>query len=217
MSAVAQDVRLAQLQTDADACGPDARALFDRLIAEGKTPEAAAMYACQQAPGTKNTDRAFSQGQQRKMEGMTPWLRKALQDEARKAGVNTSGKFYVGGLADRHKGPRDPAAWVSSAEDVLTVCKAKNLHCDGVLNHKAVTKERPPKEKEGVAPDIVNLLARQAVQKDPALRERVQKHKHAGRELQEQIVDQHTRKKQPPSANRLLKSLKQLRAQRSLE
>src|SRR5687767_13139165 len=123
MGAIAADVRLAQLQADADACGSEARALFDRLMAEGKSAEAAAMYACQQAPGTRFTDKAFCQGQRRKMEGMTPWLRKMLQAEAKQAGINTSGKFYIGGLADRGKGPRDPAAWVTCAEDVLTIAK----------------------------------------------------------------------------------------------
>src|SRR4051812_11083036 len=98
MSGVSQQVRLAQLQADADRCGPDSRALFDRLIGEGKMPEAAAMYACQQAPGTKNTDRAFCQGQQRKMAGMSKLVGGMLHDRARKAGINTSGKYYMSGI-----------------------------------------------------------------------------------------------------------------------
>jgi hypothetical protein len=205
VSAIASDVRLEQLTADADACGPEARALFDRLIAEGKTPEAAAMYACQQAPGTKNTDRAFSQGQQRKMENMSPLVRGMLQDRARKAGIDSRGKYYVGGLADRGKGPSDPSAWVTCAEDVLTVCKAKNLQCDGVLNRQAVKKDQPKKEI-GLAPDIVRNIERKMLRADPALRARVQKNKHARRELHEQIVEKHSRKKRPMKANRLLRS-----------
>lgn len=203
MSAIAKDVRLEQLKADADRCGPEARALFDRLIAEGKTPEAAAMYACQQAPGTKNTDRAFCQGQQRKMERMSPLVRGMLQKRAKAAGIDTRGKYYLGGLGERGKGPTDPASWVTCSDDVLTVAKAKNLNVEGVISRKAVQKEAAP-PKPGLAPDIVNNLAKQAMAKDPALAERVRKSRHARQELRESIIDKHARKKRP--AKRLLKS-----------
>ncbi len=205
MSAIDKDIRLAQLRTDADRCGPDARALFERLLSEGKTPEAAAMYACQQAPGTRFTDRAFCQGQHRKMENMGPLVSKMLHDRAKKAGIDSRGKYYLGGLAQRGKGPTDPAAWVTCADDVLTVAKAKNLNIEGVLNRPAIVKEQAPNQP-GLAPDIVNNLARQALAKDPALRERVRRSKHAGQELRESIVDKHTRKKRV-STNHLLKRL----------
>lgn len=202
MSGISQDVRLAQLQADADRCGPEARALFDRLIADGKTPEAAAMYACQQAPGTRFSDRAFCAKQRAEMENMAPVTRRLLLDEAKKGGINVSGKFYVGGPF----GPKDARSWASTADDVLTVCKANNLNCDGPLKYKAARNEpKPAREGGGVAPDIANLLADQAIAKDPALQARVRNNKRARRELQEQIIDRHSRKKHVKRSNRLLK------------
>jgi hypothetical protein len=195
MSAISKSVRLEQLQADAAACGPDALALFKRLMAEGKTPEAAAMYACQQAPGTRFTDRAFCQGQHRKMENMDPLVSKMLHGMAKESGIDSRGKYYLGGLAERGKGPRDPAAWVTCAEDVLTIAKAKNLQIDGVLNRQAVEKETPEPKTDGLAPDIVRRLAKQALEKDPSLRERVRTRKHGMRELQENLLARHRRKK----------------------
>jgi hypothetical protein len=205
MSAISTAVRLEQLRADATASGDVA--LFDRLIREGKTPEAAAMYACQQAPGAKNTDRAFCQGQRSKMENMSPMLAKMLRDRAKKAGIDVGGKYYIGGLADRGKGPTDPAAWVSCAEDVLTIAKAKNLQVDGVLNRTAIAKEHKPSDVK-LAPDIVSKLARKAVAADPALAEKCRKNKHAVQELKEKLVERHTHRKpgRQSSLTRLLKS-----------
>lgn len=188
MPAIANETRLEQLRADADACG--GRALFERLLAEGKSPEAAAMYACQQAPGTRNTDRAFSQGQQRKMENMSPLVRSMLQKRAKAAGIDTRGKYYVGGPFGAH----DPRSWVTSAEDLLTVAKKNNLNIEGVLNHKADRTEAQPQPKPAIAPDIVNTLAKKRLSADPALRERCKNPKALG-ELKESIVERHTRKK----------------------
>ena len=191
MSGIDREVRLAQLTADADACGPEARSLFDRLIREGKTPEAAAMYACQQAPGTRNTDRAFCQGQRRKMEGMSPLVGGMLHRTAAKAGINTAGKYYMSGIGKA----TDPAAWVTCAEDLLTVAKARNLNIEGVINRKAVETAPVIKPSEKVAPDIVNRLARKAIEADPALREKVSNSPRARQELREKIIEKHGRKK----------------------
>jgi hypothetical protein len=187
---ISKEVRLSQLQTDAERCGPEALALFKRLVKQGTSPEAAAMYACQQAPGTKNTDRAFCQGQRRKMEGMGQLAGGMLHRAARKAGINTQGKFYMSGLGKA----TDPHAWVATADDVLTVAKKRNLNVEGVVNHKAIVKDYVPPERN-VAPDIVRNIEKQMLRKDPGLRERVAKSKHARKELREAIVDKHARRK----------------------
>ncbi len=178
------------------------------MVANGTSPRAAAMYALQSPAGTNTTDRAFCQGQQSKMENMSPMLRGMLQSRAKAAGINSDGKYFIGGLAERNKGPTDPAAWVSCAEDVLTIAKAKNLQVDGVLNRKSIVKDQAPPDTK-LAPDIVNQLARKAVAADPSLRERCQKNKHAVTELKEKIVEKHSRKKpsgRQSSLTRLLKS-----------
>lgn len=199
MSAISSSVRLEQLRADADACG--GRELFDRLIAEGKTPEAAAMYACQQAPGTKNTDRAFCQGQQRKMESMSPLVRGMLQGRAKAAGLDTRGKYYVGGPFGAH----DARSWVTSSEDLITVAKRNNLNLEGVLNHKADRTDVAPKESVPLAPGVIRQIEKKMLRADPALRERVKNNKHARLELHEAIVEKHARKKRYKKSNRLLK------------
>ncbi len=199
MSAISSEVRLEQLTADATRCG--SLALFNRLIAEGKTPEAAAMYACQQAPGTKNTDRAFCQGQQRKMNGMSPLVGGMLQRAAKKAGIQTAGKYYMSGLGKA----TDKHAWVSSAEDVLTVAKQRNLNIEGVVNHKAVKREDKEQVSVPLAPDVIRQIEKKMLRADPGLLERVKNNKHARRELHEAIVDKHARKKRYKKSNRLLK------------
>lgn len=172
---------------------------YRAIVAKGTPPRAAAMYALQSPAGTRNTDRAFCQGQRAKMENMTPNVAKMLHQKARRAGINTSGKYYMSGLG-RHT---DPAAWVSCAEDVLTVAKAKNLTLEGVLNRKGIDKEVAPKPNPGVAPDIVNELARKQLAKDPSLRARCQTSKRARQELRESIIDKHARKNRPAKPFRL--------------
>lgn len=200
MPAIANETRLEQLRADAAACG--ALDLFESLLAQGKTPEAAAMYACQQAPGTKNTDRAFSQGQQRKMEQMSPLVRGMLQKRAKSAGIDTRGKYYVGGPF----GASDARSWVTSADDLVTIAKQNNLNVEGVLNVKAdrtEPKERP--NKPAIAPDIVRNLMRKRLKSEPGLAAKCKASKHAREALKEQIVEQHSRKKTFKKSSRLLR------------
>jgi hypothetical protein len=199
MSAISSDIRLEQLRADADACG--GRELFDRLISEGKTPEAAAMYACQQAPGTRNSDRAFCQGQQRKMEKMSPLVRGMLQQRAKAAGLDTRGKYYVGGPFGAH----DARSWVTSSEDLITVAKRNNLNLEGVINRKADRTEQIEKEKPALADSIVRQLMKKRLVADPALVEKCRNNKHARQELKESIIEKHSAKKRFKKSNRLLK------------
>lgn len=173
---------------------------YDRLVASGTSPRAAAMYALQQPAGTRNTDRAFCQGAQRQMESMTPINRQAIQKIAKRAGISTDGKFYKGSLG-RYD---DRAAWVTSADDVLAVCKAKNLDMEGVIKHTAVHKELPPPPDVPLAEDLVCEFARDYVTNDPALAERCRKSKRARLELREQIIQNHGRKRRPKKSNRRL-------------
>lgn len=187
MSAISQDVRFEMLRADVERCGPGAIDMFDTLMAQGESAEWAAMCACRQAPGAKNTDRAFQQGQRRKMEGMDPVNRRNLERIARRAGINPEGKYYMGSLG-RYT---DPKAWVSTADDVLTVAKQENLSVEGVVTHRGVTKDVAPKVGPKLAPDIVERLAQQKLQTDPALREKVKRQPKKIRELKEQVVEQH--------------------------
>ncbi len=151
----------------------------------------AEMYALQSPPGARYTDRAFNDGQRRKMESMSPLVSKALHKAARKAGINTDGKYYVGGLGRC----TDKSAWVSTADDVLEVCKRKNLQCDGVLSHKADLDRTPPKPKVRLANDLAEKFEARYLEANPALAAKVKKSKKAKRELREMVIENHGAKK----------------------
>jgi hypothetical protein len=196
MSGIANETRLAQLHDEVDRAG--VRAQFDKMVAAGQGVEFAAMCALQQPPGSKNTDRAFQDGARRRMENMGAKTKDALLGAAQKAGINTAGKFYVGGLGRA----QDPSAWVSTAQDVLDVCKKKNLNCEGVVNHKATFRDTPPPDVK-LAPDLVREFAANAMDADPGLAERCRKSKRARQELGEAIVAKHGKRKHTKKVRRL--------------
>lgn len=196
MGGIANDVRREQLEAEVDRAG--VRAHFDKMVADGQGVEFAAMCALQQPPGSKNTDRAFQDGARRRMENMGPVAKNALLGAAKKAGINTEGKYYVGGLGRAH----DPSAWVATAQDVLDVCKKKNLNCEGVVNHKASFRDKPPPDVK-LAPDLVREFAANAMAADPALAEKCRTSKRARQELAESVIEKHGRKKHTKKARRL--------------
>lgn len=68
-----------------------------------------------------------------------------LVREAREAGINISGKYYMSGLADK-RGHRDPAAWIDSAADIKKVARERNLTVQGIVEHQGIP-QPPPKPK----------------------------------------------------------------------
>lgn len=186
MSAIDSDTRLDMLISDVQAHGPRALAIFEQIIAAGETPEWAAMCACRQAPGARNTDRAFCQGQQSRMDGMSKVVREAVKARLRAKGMEVGNKFHVSGLG----AVDDPSAWVSSADDVLAVAKAKNLEVSGAVNRKMVEKEAPRKNVP-LANDLIGSIGRKYLAEDPALQAKCAKSMKARQELKERIIATH--------------------------
>jgi hypothetical protein len=186
MPAISSEVRLAQLLDDVEACGQAALELFEQMLNNGETMEFAAMCACQQAPGTKNTDRAFCEGQRERVSSMPEVNRRLIEQRLKKKGFEPGNKFHVSGL-----GPvDDPTAWVSCAEDVLTIAKEKNLELSGAINRKMVEKDRKPKDIP-LADDLVVKIGQKYIQADPGLKEKCRKSKKARMELKERIIATH--------------------------
>lgn len=152
-----------------------------KMIADGQSVSFALMCSLQQPPGTKGSDRAFMEG---RLSGN--WLdelpkRQAnwMVKEARAAGINPSGKFYLSGIADK-RGHLDPEAWVDSVDDVKRVAKKRNLSVQGMVNVQA---SEVPRQDVALSPHIERELAQKEVAKNPKLSaqeaaERVRK-KHA--------------------------------------
>lgn len=122
--------------------GPSAVQTYKNALPHGE--RWATMVALQCPPGTKGSDRAFMQGRlnNQQLDDMPARQAKYVAKEARQAGINISGKYYVGGLADGRMW-RDPKAWVSSNEDVLRVAKERRLLVSGGVNYDPGT--APPK------------------------------------------------------------------------
>jgi hypothetical protein len=156
---------------------------YRKMIADGQSVAFALMCSLQQPPGTRGSDRAFMEG---RLSGN--WLddlpkRQAnwMVKEAKAAGINPSGKFYLSGIADK-RGHLDPEAWVDSVADVKRVAKKRNLSVQGMVN---VQSSEVPRKSEILNPKIEQELAKKELSKHPRLSmadavERVRK-RHAPR------------------------------------
>lgn len=145
----------------------------------------AMMSAVRRAPRMKNSDRTFNEGARRKMDGMDRVNQRRILELARRAGVNTQGKFYVGGLG-RYT---DKCAWVSTIDDMREVVKRRNLNAEGVLTVKG-TEVAPPPPKPLAEPLVKEYMGKYLAQ-DPALRERCRKRSKARAELREMVIAKH--------------------------
>jgi hypothetical protein len=158
-----------QVPQDVASRGPEAVDHYLRMIKNGQSERFAAMCASQTPPGTRGSDRAFMQGRLNNEymgEMGQKWASKLVR-EARDAGINTSGRFYMGGLADR-RGHRDPEAWVDSVYDIKRVAKSRSLEVHGIIDY--VPPEQPPQERVDIDQGILNECVDAEVKKNPGSR-----------------------------------------------
>ena len=127
---------------------PEIQAEYEAMRKHGESHNMAELLAFRQGPQVHGTDAAFMRGA-------------------------SGGKKYISQLGKRN----DPKAWVSSADDVRAVCKAKGLDSEGLVNCKYARKDVPagPCEKYRVADDLVAKAVEQRVQQDPGLLQRRKK------------------------------------------
>lgn len=124
--------------------GKEAVTIYLTSLSHGASERFAEMVALQTPPGTRGSDRAFMEGRLNNQQFDEMPVRQAnwLIREAQQAGINPTGKVYVGGLADS-RAHRDPEAWVSGVDDVTRVAKKRNLHVQGAVTHAG--HEVPPR------------------------------------------------------------------------
>lgn len=158
--------------------GRDAEATYTNALPYGE--RWALMVALQTPPGTRGTDRAFMQGRMnnQQLDGMPARQAKYVSEEAKAAGINISGKYYCGGIADS-RGWRDPEAWVSGNDDVLNVAKKRRMHVAGSVNYDP-----------GPAPPKRTLINESIVQEMVAKEKRKNPSAKTG-ELREQVIEKH--------------------------
>lgn len=167
---------------------PEVQDRFWKMIEGGEKAQAALMFATCRAPGVKGGDRVFNEQARRRMQ-TEPQMDKIL-DVARKAGISTQGKYYCGGLG-RYD---DPAAWVSTTDDVMAVAKKRGYIVNGAVKHDPGTPDpRPPVE---MAPDLVREIGAKYIDEDPRLKEKMKKDPvRTSHELKEMVIAKHGKRK----------------------
>lgn len=156
------------------------QAHYIRMVESGQNPRFAEMCALQSPPGTQGTDRAFMEGRcnNQQLDDMPARQAKYISDEARQAGINISGKYYCGGLAD-HRMWKDPEAWVSSNDDVLRVAKKRRMMVTGSVNYDPGP---APPQRKLISESIVKDLMRREKKKNPSAKTA---------ELREKVIEKH--------------------------
>lgn len=178
-----------QLPPDIAAAPQSVQAHYLAMLDAGQTPRFAEMCALQVAPGCKGTDRALMQGRYAGewMGEMHAPMARRMAREARAAGINISGKFYMGGLADK-RGHRDPAAWIDSVADIKRVAEERGLHVQGIVDYTPPQREAP--KSKDIDPAILREHVRKEMKADPKL-----KRGEAIEKVKERIVPHWKRKK----------------------
>jgi hypothetical protein len=167
-----------EIPAEVKRAGAEAIATYRRALPYGE--RWAAMVATQTPPGTSGTDRAFMEGRMNNQQLDDMPLRQAryVADETKRAGINISGKHYVGGLAD-HRGWRDPEAWVSNNDDVLKVAHKRRLSVSGTVNYDPGPAD--PKRKL-ISETIVREEVAKAKRQNPSAK---------ASDLREKVIEKH--------------------------
>lgn len=168
--------------------GKEAESLYVRLLSEGYGHRWAEMCALQQPPGVRGVDRSFMErrANQEWLDDMPRVQAQRILREAKAAGISTSGKFYMSGLADK-RGHKDPAAWVDSISDVKRVAVERNLTVQGIVEHKGTP--MPPPPPKPLSERLTKEMIAYERQQNPAL-----KQKKDG-EMREMVVAKYGRNK----------------------
>jgi len=167
-----------KLPLEIEQARPEVRAHYKKMIADGQSPRFAAMCALQIAPGTTGTDRAFLEGRQnnQQLDALPKLQAQYMVREAKQAGINPSGKYYCAGIADK-RGWRDPAAWVTSGDDVLRVAKKRRMAVSGSVNYDPGP---APPERKVLSESIIRDEMRRELKANPTANKR---------DLREKIID----------------------------
>lgn len=149
------------------AAGVEVVSHYLRMIREGQSERWAEMCALQCPPGLRGTDRALMQGRYNEqwLDEMPKHQAERILREAKAAGINTSGKFYMSGIADK-RAHCDPAAWIDTTGDIKKVAAARNLTVSGIVNHNG-TQMPPPRKR--ISKRLEGRLMREEMRANPKL------------------------------------------------
>jgi hypothetical protein len=169
---------------EVERAGPEAIRVFKESISSGATEKFATMCAVRIAPGTKGSDRAFMEGRMnnQQLDDMPEIMARRMARDAKAAGINISGKHYVGGIADG-RAWKDPEAWVSNNDDVKKVAEKRNLSVSGSVNHNG--RQVSPERKQ-----LSETIIRKEMKNEKKLHPKADK-----KELRQRVINKHSLKR----------------------
>ncbi len=131
------------------------------------------------SPPMSNTDREFLQGRGGCYDqfGANPQIGAYYAKVAKAAGVDTTGKLYLSGLAAF---PGDPKAWVTGRGDVKRVCEERGWGCSGAVNMPV--RRVAEVSGGGLGEDIIEREVEARLQENPEARPL---------DLREKVIEQH--------------------------
>ena len=130
----------------------------------------AEMLATRQVPGARGVDRHFWEGlilnngfsNKKTVDPCEPEIRA----EAKAAGIETSGKIFMGCLARPGMGGGDPLAWVADISDARTSAKIQGKNLSGITTFRADVPEREP-DSVRLAPDLIEEMMQRELKNNP--------------------------------------------------
>jgi hypothetical protein len=148
----------------------EAQEHYRKLIADGQSPRFAEMCALQAAPAVHGTNDNWMRGRRdgNWMDSLPKKQAQWMLREAKAAGIDPTGKYYMSGIADS-RAHLDPEAWVSGKDDVLRVAKKRRLEVKGQINYTPPEGVEPPKRTKGLNPKLVKELAKREAASEPGL------------------------------------------------
>jgi len=138
------------------------------MIEDGQSESFALMCSLGQPPGYRGTDRTLMEGKYNAgwLDEMPPHQARRILREAKAAGIDTTGKFYMSGLADKRM-HQDPEAWIDSAADIKRVAEKRKLNVQGCVNHEVET--APPPESKKLSKKSEGRLIKKQMSNNPEM------------------------------------------------
>jgi hypothetical protein len=106
---------------------------YSRMRNLGESHAMAEMLALKTFPAVRGLDSDFNKGRCNGNQfEQTPGMGNLYRSMAEAAGVSTTGKQYMHGLAEF---PGDPGAWVNGTGDVLRIAKERGFNVQGAVEY----------------------------------------------------------------------------------
>lgn len=159
-----------ELPFDIEHASHEVKAHYLKMVAAGQSPRFSEMCALGASPCVHGTNDNVMRGRQdgNWLDALPKKQAEWMLKEAKAAGIDTAGKYYMSGIADS-RAHCDGEAWISGKDDLLRVAKQRKLHVQGQVNYDPPEPDGPPKRRNSMNPKLVKSLARQEMRAEPGL------------------------------------------------